>query len=88
MDEKIRMKLLGDLIDLLQDKRGKSDNPNLYKRPHGNLDDLYVHFFTKRGQLITDDVGAAEALHYLFENIFHFEDFDLTDAFKLELHVH
>lgn len=73
-----REKLLLELIDAIQEG----------KRPSGNFDNLYVHFFTKGGDLITDDPGIVQALDYLANDIWHFEDFDLTDAVRLEIHTH
>lgn len=77
MDDEIRLELLGELIDALQDA----------KRPGHNLMHLYVHFYTKRGREI-GDLAVATALECLHCNIYHFEEFDLTDARKLKLQVH
>lgn len=67
--------LLTDLIYQLQDGR----------RPHGDLDYLDVKFFTKRGRLITDQISVAQALDCLANDVFHFEDFDLDQTFRLEV---
>lgn len=78
LDEATRLKLLGELIEALQDNH----------RPHSDLDHLWVHFYTKRGRLVTNQVGADKALDWLFNNVYVFEEFDLREAHRLELHSH
>ena len=73
-------RLLGELIYAIQEKNLKSH--------HRDLNHLWVHFFAKDGTLVTDDVGVAQALDYLHNDIWHFAEFDLTDADRLEVHVH
>lgn len=77
-----RNDLLGQLIEEIQES---SRN----KRSAGSsLDHLYAHFFTKRGRLITDTIRVARAFAYLWDDVFLFEDFDLRDAAKVEVHSH
>lgn len=77
MDNELRMRLLSDLIDAIQDG----------KRPGDNLNHLWVHFFAGK-ELVTDDLGVAKALDCLMNNVYYFGDYDLSDADRLEVHVH
>ena len=77
MDEKTRHELIGELIEAIKEKN----------RPHSNLDHLYVHFFDGK-KLITDDLSVDQAFDCLWNDVFLFEDFDLRNATRLELHVH
>lgn len=83
MEEKIRLKMLGELIEAIQlnnleNRAGKCTD----------LAHLYAHFFTKRGKLVTDELGVDKALDCLFCNVHKFEGFDLSDAFRVEVHSH
>lgn len=68
--------MLRELIYQLQDGR----------RPNDNFNHVYVSFFTKRGRCIVDDIGVADALDYLANDIFHFAEFDLDEAFSVKAH--
>lgn len=77
MDEVLRKKLLGDLISMLN-----------MKLPSTDLNHLWVHFFTKRGRLVTDTLSVPKALDCLFGDVYLFEDFDLRDAVRLSIQSH
>ncbi len=76
MNEQLRQKLLGEVIDGLQEKN----------RPHSDLAFLAVRFLTEDGEVLTEDVGAVESLDYLHNGVCHFEDFDLNDAASAEVY--
>lgn len=81
MDELRRLFMLGYLIDALQDK----------KRPHSDMNCLYVRFWSTRHKrrkrrMVTEAMSVAQALDSLHYNVHKFEDFDLADADELELY--
>lgn len=76
MNEQLRLKLLGQVIEGLQDKN----------RPHSDLTCLNVRFLMEDNDVLTEDVGVVEALDYLHNGVHHFEDFDLNDAERCEVY--
>ena len=76
MNEKMRMKLLGELIDALQE--GKRRTPD--------LNSLYAFFYTKGGKKFCG-LSASQALDCLFNDVYLFEDFDLRMAESLTLEI-
>jgi hypothetical protein len=90
-------RLLGDLIDALQDENrklidapkdenGKVVSPDRLKCPFGDLNQMYVRFYTKRGRLITNEPSVTQALLWLHCGIYHFEEYDLDEADGLEVY--
>lgn len=74
MDEKLRMEMLGEVIDGMKTKN----------RPTQDLDFCYANFIDSDGECIAT-IPVVEALDYLFNDVYHFEDFDLTDAVKVKV---
>jgi hypothetical protein len=88
MNEKNRLKMLGDLIDLLKNGNNPPNTPKYnQKRPSDDLNHLYVRFFDKKKKKIVEDIAVTDALDFLYSNTYHFENFDLTNAHSLELHT-
>lgn len=77
MPETMRMKLLAEIIYLMQEAN----------RPHyldTNLDNLYVTFRTKRKRSI-GDLPLDKALDAMMNDVYNFADFDISDAVSVEL---
>lgn len=81
MDQELRNKLTSDIIDCIQEHA-------LSKEKCFDLRHLYVHFFTKRKRLVTDVLNVAYALKCLRDDVWSFEDFDLREAARAEVHGH
>lgn len=69
MDEKLRHKLMGEIIDGIQEG----------KRPSDNLVYLDAEFRTKRGKKV-GTLSVSKALDSLHNDVYFFGDFDLRDA--------
>ena len=73
MDEKMRMKLLGDLIYQMQKLSDSS-----------TLGYLNVRFYCG-AELITDEISLVKALGCMYNDDWHYADFDLDTANKVEI---
>jgi ribosomal protein S18 acetylase RimI-like enzyme len=97
MEKLMRLRLLRSVIEQIQDKRGKSDNVRLYRRPSNDMNSLYVHFYKdggsnraggrKKGKEI-GHLALDHALSCLANDIYVFEEFDLSDARFAEVQAH
>lgn len=85
MDEKLRLSLLADIIAAIQP--GKRECPHGSEPFRTEMCHVWVHFYTKRGREICD-LELPKAMDCLINNVWHFEDFNLTDAASIKIKIH
>lgn len=82
MNEKIRLQMLGELIELFHKESEAAANSDPVRPYDVHFRD--VEFLTARGRVI-GSLGLTHALDCLWNNVWHFEDFDLDEARKLRI---
>lgn len=81
MNYTLRMKLLFSIVEQLQDSNRAS------KHIGDDLNYIDAVFKTKRGRRIAE-IGVADAMGYLVDDVYRFAEFDLTEAASVVVESH